>query len=103
MSGIAVSWLNNSDQLGYYGPTYSAAKSATIAPSYFVRGLPTDLDGMEERKTPTKIQAVIDLIMLHLQWDLENEVPLWLQKKFVIHCDSREVIPAVLFVSQLLF
>lgn len=86
------------DSPGYYGTTYMAAKAATIAPWYFVRGLPRSSDESSKTITPTKLGAVFDLINYHTRQDEINKVSLADRKKFVIHCDSREIEPAFIYV-----
>jgi hypothetical protein len=89
------------DRLGYYGPTYISAKAATIAPSYFVRGLPTNAEEAARTRTSTKINAVLDLITLRMRRDELNDVPIEKKAKFVVHCDSREIEPIFLYVRNL--
>jgi hypothetical protein len=90
------------DRLGFYGPTYISAKAATIAPSYFVRGLPIDEEEAARTRTSTKIGAVLDLITLRMRRDELNDVPNDKKAKFVVHCDSREIEPIFLYVGNLL-
>jgi hypothetical protein len=84
--------------LGYFGPTYNAAKAATIAPAYFVRGLPKTPKELGNHQTSSKINAGIDIILNHMMKDQVNKVPIGKKAKFTIHCDSRQAEPAVLFV-----
>ena len=89
------------DRLGFYGPTYISAKAATIAPSYFVRGLPTNTEEAARTRTSTKIAAVLDLIILRMRRDELDNVPIDKKAKFVVHCDSREIEPILLYVRNL--
>jgi hypothetical protein len=93
---------NVRDRLGFYGPTYISAKAATIAPSYFVRGLPTNEVEAARTRTSTKINAVLDLIILRMRRDELNDVAIDKKAKFVVHCDSREIEPIFLYVGNLL-
>ena len=81
-------------ELGYYGPTYNAAKAATIAPAYFTK----TSDEIRDHQTRSKINAAIDLVHNHKNKDKINAVPIGSVAKFTIHCDNRQAKPAVLYV-----
>ena len=49
-------------ELGYYGPTYNAAKAATIAPAYFTK----TSDEIRDHQTPSNFNAAIDLVLVHV-------------------------------------
>jgi hypothetical protein len=86
-------------ELGYYGPTYAAARAATIAPSYFVRGLPKTAEELSQHRTSSKLNAAIDIINVALQEDIINDSSINDANKIAIHSDSRQAEPAVLFVG----
>jgi len=88
------------NELGYYGPTYAAARAATIAPSYFVRGLPQTPEELSKHRTSSKLNAVIDIIDDALEEDIINNSTIEDANKIAIHCDSRKAEPAVLFVRR---
>jgi len=82
---------NGRGELGYFGPTYNAAKAATIAPAYFVCGSPKTPEELANHRTSSKINAGIDLLLNHMRKDEINQVPIGKKAKFTIHCDSRQV------------
>ena len=90
---------NGRGELGYFGPTYNSAKAATIAPAYFIRGLPKTPEELENHRTSSKINAGIDLILNHMREDEINQVPIGKKVKFTIHCDSRQAKPFSLYVQ----
>jgi hypothetical protein len=95
-----VSGLTARNELGYFGPTYMAAKAATMAPRFFVRGIPCNETEARAAITPTKINVALDVITHYLRSDKRNRVKLDKQWKFVIHTDSREVVPMILYACD---
>lgn len=87
-----------SGSLAWYGPVYQTAEMVTIAPSMFVKGIPKA--GDDEVGLPTKLQATLDIIQFHLDKDRESEAGLDTRAKVAIHVNSREVIPMIVYVSQ---
>jgi hypothetical protein len=65
-----------------------------------VRGLPKPDE--EEILIPTKLAAAIDIIEISLEIDHKNGTPESERAKFVMHIGSREVLPMVVYVSQLI-